>query len=278
MVEDIKRIAILGAGLYSEILLEVMTSDDERARGVEVVATHRRAERRAEVVERFGIRVLESNREACEGADMVIPLVRPEQMAELMEEVGPVIRADQILATGAASLPLSWYRKYLNTPCTLAWVFTPVFMGKGEGYIGMAFEPGVTEDRMEDLKEYWGRFGNEIMVVEDGNQDAFTVLQACSQFFLYPVVKAMVGYGRGEGLPVEVAKAASLAALRCASRELEGVDCTPEGLEKFMDYARVPGNMTFAGIKALEGRGVEDAFREGLVAAQRQSEANRSGL
>ena len=275
---EIKRIAILGAGLYSEILLEVMTSDKERERGVEVIATHRRAERRAEVAERFGIRVLESNREACEGADMVVPLVRPEQMGTLMKEVGPVIQAEQILATGAASLPLSWYRKYLEAPCTLAWVFTPVFMGKGEGYIGMAFEPGTSEGRVNELKGYWGRFGNEIMVIEDGQQDAFTVLQACSQFFLYPVVKAMVGYGREAGLPVEVAKAASLAALRCASRELEGVDCTPEGLEAFMDYARVPGNMTFAGIKALERRGVEAAFKECLIAAQRQSEVNRSGL
>ena len=258
--------------------MNVMTSDKEKERGVEVIATHRRAERRAEVSERFGIRVLESNREACEGADMVIPLVRPEQMDTLMKEVGPVIGEGQIVATGAASLPLSWYRKYLEAPCTLAWVFTPVFMGKGEGYIGMAFEPGASAERIADLKEYWGKFGNEIMVVEDGNQDAFTVLQACSQFFLYPVVKAMVGYGREAGLPVEVAKAASLAALRCASRELEGVDCTPEGLEAFMDYARVPGNMTFAGIEALERRGVEAAFKECLIAAQRQSEANRSGL
>ena len=274
----IKRIAILGAGLYSEILLEVMTSDEERDRGVEVIATHRRAERRAEVAERFGIRVLESNREACEGADMVVPLVRPEQMGTLMKEVGTVIQGEQIVATGAASLPLSWYRRYLKAPCTLAWVFTPVFMGKGEGYIGMAFEPGTSEGRVNELKGYWGRFGNEIMVIEDGQQDAFTVLQACSQFFLYPVVKAMVGYGREAGLGVEVAKAASLAALRCAARELEGVDCTPEGLEAFMDYARVPGNMTFEGIKALERREVEAAFRECLIAAQRQSEVNRAGL
>ena len=102
----IKRIAILGAGRYSELLLEVMASEEEKARGVEVVATHRRVERRAEVSERFGIRVLASNREACEGADMIIPLVRPEQMAALMEEVGPVIGEDQIVATGAASIPL----------------------------------------------------------------------------------------------------------------------------------------------------------------------------
>ena len=275
---EIKRIAILGAGLYSEILLEVMTSDKERERGVEVIATHRRAERRAEVAERFGIRVLESNREACEGADMVVPLVRPEQMGTLMKEVGPAIVERQIVATGAASLPLSWYRKYLEAPCTLAWVFTPVFMGNGEGYIGMAFEPGTSEDQVKELKDYWGRFGNEIMVIEDGNQDAFTVLQACSQFFLYPVVKAMVGYGRETGVPFEVAKAASLAALRCASRELEDADCTPGGLEELLDYARVPGNMTFEGIKVLERRGVEAAFKECLIAAQRQSEVNRSGL
>ena len=274
----IKRIAILGAGRYSELLLDVMASEEEKARGVEVVATHRRAERRAEVSERFGIRVLASNREACEGADMIIPLVRPEQMAALMEEVGPVIGEDQIVATGAASIPLSWYRQFLKAPCTLAWVFTPVFMGSGEGYIAMTFEPGTPAKHVEVLKEYWGRFGNEIMVVEDGGQDAFTVLQACSQFFLFPVIKAMVAYGREAGLSVADAQAVSLATLRCTSRVLDGEDCTPEGLEKLLDYARVPNNMTFAGIKALESRGVEAAYRECLAAAQRQSEANRSGL
>ena len=104
------------------------------------------------------------------------------------------------------------------------------------------------------------------------------MLQACSQFFLFPVIKAMVAYGREAGLSVADAQAVSLATLRCTSRVLDGEDCTPEGLEKLMDYARVPGNMTFAGIKALERRGVEAAYRECLIAAQRQSEANRSGL
>ena len=70
----IRRIATLGAGRYSELLLEVMASEEEKARGVEVVATHRRVERRAEVSERFGIRVLASSREACEGADMISSL------------------------------------------------------------------------------------------------------------------------------------------------------------------------------------------------------------
>ena len=274
----IRRIAILGAGRYSELLLEVMASDEEKACGVEVVATHRRAERRAEVSERSGVRVLASNREACEGADMIIPLVRPEQMAALMEEVGSVIGEDQFVATGAASIPLSWYRQFLKSPCTLAWVFTPVFMGSGEGFIAMTFEPGTPAKHVEALKEYWGRFGNEIMVVEGGGQDAFTVLQACSQFFLFPVIKAMVAYGREAGLSVADAQAVSLATLRCTSRVLDGEDCTPEGLEKLLDYARVPNNMTFAGIKTLESRGVEAAYRECLAAAQRQSEANRSGL
>ena len=258
--------------------MEVMASEEEKARGVEVVATHRRAERRAEVSERFGIRALASNREACEGADMIIPLVRPEQMAALMEEVGPVIGEDQIVATGAASIPLAWYRQFLKSSCILAWVFTPVFMGSGEGYIAMTFEPGTRAKHVEALKEYWGRFGNEIMVVEDGRQDAFTVLQACSQFFLFPVIKAMVAYGREAGLSMADAQAVSLATLRCTSRVLDGEDCTPEGLEKLLDYARVPNNMTFAGIKALERRGVEAAYQECLIAAQRQSEVNRSGL
>ena len=277
-METIKQIAILGAGRYSELLLQVMASEQEKERGVEVVATHRRVERREEVSKRFGVRVLASNREACEGADMIIPLVRPEQMGGLMEEVGPVIRENQIVATGAASIPLSWYRQYLKAPCTLAWVFTPVFMGSGEGYIAMTFESGAAVKHVEALKEYWGRFGNEIMVVEDGKQDAFTVLQACSQFFLFPVVKAMVAHGMEAGLSVADAQAVSLAALRCTSRVLEREDCTPEGMEKLLDFARVPGNMTFEGVKALERRGVESADRECLEAAQQQSEVNRPGL
>jgi pyrroline-5-carboxylate reductase len=157
-------------------------------------------------------------------------------------------------------------------------VFTPVFMGSGEGFIGMTFEPGTAAGQKEALREYWGGFGNEIMEVDEKTRDAFTILQSCSQFFLYPVVKAMLEYGRLAGLSEADAQAVSLSTFRCVARELEGIEVTPEKLEGILDYARVPGNMTWEGLKELEGQEVEEAFRKCLAAAERQSELNRSGL
>ena len=130
--------------------------------------------------------------------------------------------------------------------------------------------------KLAELKEYWGRFCDRVLIVGDGALDSFTVLHACGQFFLYPVIKAMIAYGESNGLSREDAQAVSLGTLRCTAQSLSEIVCSQEALEAKLDHARVPGNMTNAGLQVLDAAAAEDTFARCFAAAHHQAEINRT--
>ena len=164
----IRRVAIIGAGGFGEVMLAAMTGPEERAQGVELVASHRRPERRAELQEKYGITVYSDNREACEGADVIYPLVRPDQMGVLMEEIGPGIGEGQIVAAGrciAAPVILPPVPVFQMYP---GWVFPTSYMSLRLGYLALCPEPGSDPERIRDLESYWGRFCEHVITIPRG--------------------------------------------------------------------------------------------------------------
>ncbi|MFQ5933380.1 MAG: pyrroline-5-carboxylate reductase family protein [Dehalococcoidia bacterium] len=273
----IQRVAILGAGAFGETMIKVIASADERKRGVEVIATHRRAERRAELEERYGVFVLADNREACEGADMIYPVVRPEQMADLMREIGPSIKDHQILAAGAASLRLPFYRRFLPSRCTLAWVFPTPFMTMCAGFLAIHPEPDTSPDKLSDLEEYWSRFCDEIVVIEEEAMDTFVILHASGQSYLWPIIKAYVDFGSQNGFSTEQAQAIVLSTLGCSARMLKEMDCSPLGLDLMMSKWSGPGTLTASGLEVLKRNYAESLYAQALEAARDQATRHRQG-
>ena len=111
MPELTKRIAVLGAGnmgaaLIGGILKAGVTSREH------LLATTKSLEHAHEVARRFSIPVTAGgNREAVECSDVVILAVKPSNMPSLLEEVRDALRADQILLSLAASLPIALVEK-----------------------------------------------------------------------------------------------------------------------------------------------------------------------
>ena len=273
----IKRVAVLGAGRYGEVLLKEMTSAEEQARGIEVVATHRRADRRAELQEKYGIPVLADNQEACRDADMIYPVVRPEQMADLLTEIGPSVQDHQILATGAAALALPFYRQFLPSKCALAWVFPTFFITIRAGFLAIHPEPGIDIDKLAALKEYWSRFCDEVLILGEEVLDTFTILHACGPFFLFPVIKAMIHFGELGGFSREVAQRIVLNTLKATAQRLSDIECSPERLDRLMADVSVPGSLTGAGLGVMKEKDVEGTFAQVEGAALKQAERKRGG-
>lgn len=271
----IRKVAIIGAGHYGEVLIQALATEDERSRGVEVVATHRRAERREELEERYGIEVLADNLEACADADMIYPVVRPEQMAELMRQIGPSIRDEQIVATGAASLRLSLYRPYLPSECTLAWVFPTPFIRIKVGFLAIHAEPDTDPAKIQELKEYWSRFCEEVVVIGEEAIDSFVILHASSYPFLAPLVKAMIEFGQENGFSPELSQKIVLSTFRSAGRLMDEAGYSSETLEELMKEAAVPGSLSAAGLAVLEQANAESIITQTLVAAREQAERHR---
>ena len=273
----IRKVAIIGAGDYGEVLIQALATEEERARGVEVVATHRRGERREELAEKYGIPVLADNLEACTDADMIYPVVRPEQMAELMEQIGPSVGDDQIVATGAASLRLSLYRPYLPSKCTLAWVFPTPFIRIKAGFLAIHAEPGTDPDKIEDLKEYWSRFCEEVVVIGEEAMDSFVILHASSYPFLAPLVKALIEFGQENGFSPKLSRKIVLSTFRSTGRMMEEMGFTAEMLGQLAIEAAVPGSLSAAGLAVLEKSNAEGIFARMLIAARDQAERHRGG-
>ena len=192
----IRRVAIIGAGGFGEVMLAAMTGPEERAQGVELVASHRRPERRAELQEKYGITVYADNWEACEGADVIYPVVRPDQMETLMKEIGPGIgdRADsrcgRCIAAPLLLPPVSVFQMHpgLGLPdvvyVTEAWLPGPSAPNRGS-------DP----ERIRDLESYWGHYCEHVITIREEAMDTFVLLHAAGQTFIWPVLKAFVEFG-----------------------------------------------------------------------------------
>ena len=276
-VEDlmIRRVAIIGAGGFGEVMLAAMTGPEERAQEVELVASHRRPERRAELQEKYGITVYADNWEACEGADVIYPVVRPDQMGTLMKEIGPGIGDGQIVAAGAASLPLSYYRRYLSSKCTLAWVFPTSYMSLRLGYLALCPEPGSDPERIRDLESYWGHYCEHVITIREEAMDTFVLLHAAGQTFIWPVLKAFVEFGSANGFTSAEAQAITLSTLESMARCLKTQDASPIALEGMMEEYSVPRSLTESGIAVLRRNYVESIYAQTLEAGMTQARVNR---
>ena len=271
----IRRVAIIGAGRFAEVMLDVMTTPEEQKTGVEVVASHRRPERRAELQSRYNITVYADNREACHTADVIYPLVRPTQMTALMEEIGQDITDDQIVAAGAATLPMSFYRPFLPSKCTLSWVFPTPFMRQRSGFLALCPEPGSNPDRIADLKVYWGRFCEQIITINERAMDTFVLLHAAGLTFLWPIMKAYVEFGAANGFTREEAQAITLSTFVNGGHWMERNDSSPMGIESMMEEFSVPGSLTAAGLTVLRRNFVESLYAQTLEAGMSQARANK---
>ena len=103
---DPRKIAILGAGRIGESLISGLLSSGWRE-PEEVAATARRAERVAELRERFGIEATLSNHDAAAGAALIVIAVKPQDIEGLLGEIGTLVHSEQTVLSVAAAIPTS---------------------------------------------------------------------------------------------------------------------------------------------------------------------------
>src|SRR5262245_8203175 len=106
----VSTIAVLGAGMIGETLLSGLRRSGWPAD--QLIATERRAERAAELAQRYDIRVVD-NEAAVAEADVLTVAVKPQDAAALMGEIGPKVPADKLVVSICAGLPISFFAKWL---------------------------------------------------------------------------------------------------------------------------------------------------------------------
>ncbi|MFN8078475.1 MAG: pyrroline-5-carboxylate reductase [Kineosporiaceae bacterium] len=265
-----EQIAILGAGVMGETLLSGLlragwTADD-------VVITERRADRAAELGERYGVRVAE-NVDAVAAADTVVLVVKPQDIASLLEEIAGALRPGTLVVCIAAGISTSFVEQRLPEGMAVVRVMpnTPAMVDEGMA----AMSPGKHCDaahlaRARAMLEATGK----VLQVAEYHQDAITAISGSGPAYIFYVVEAMIEAGVLLGLPRSTSTELVVQTLYGAATMLKETGEHPTVLR---EQVSSPAGTTMAALRQLDDHKVRAAFLTAMEAARDRSRELSSG-
>ena len=270
MGEPDKRIAVLGAGVMGETLVSGLlragwSSDD-------IVITERRAERAAELAERYHVEVA-GNGEAVASADTVVLVVKPQDMAGLLEEIAGSVRPGALVVCIAAGISTSFVEQRLpaGVPVVRVMPNTPALVDEGMA----AVSPGAhCDDAHLERAEALLRATGKVVRVPEYHQDAVTAISGSGPAYIFYVVEAMIEAGVLLGLPRSTATELVVQTLYGAATMLRETGEHPTVLR---EQVSSPAGTTMAALRQLDDHKVRAAFLTAMEAARDRSRELSSG-
>ena len=263
-------VAVLGAGVMGEALLSGLVRAGRRVD--ELLVTERRAERAAQLTERYGVQVV-SNVEAVKRADTVVLVVKPQDMGTLLEEIAPFVRPDQLVVSLAAGITTGFVEARLPDGVAVVRVMpnTPALVDEGMA----AISPGShCDDAHLRVAEELLRSTGQVIRVPEKQQDAVTAISGSGPAYVFYVVEAMIEAGVHMGLPRATASELVVQTLVGSAKLLRETGEHPTVLR---ERVTSPGGTTAAALRLLEDGKVRADFLAAIEAARDRSRALSSG-
>lgn len=257
-------VAVLGAGKMGETLLSGLLRAGKPPG--ELLVTVRRAERAAELRERFGVAVA-GNDEAAKTADVLLLAVKPQDIEGLLDELAPHVPADRLVVSLAAGIPTSFIERRLaaGVPVVRVMTNTPALVDEAMSVLsGGAHATAAHLARAEELLRPVGK----VLRVPESQQDAVTALSGSGPAYFYYLVEAMTDAGILLGLPRAVAHDLIVQTAVGAAVMLRDSGEHPVTLREAVTS---PAGTTISAIRELENHGVRAALLAALEAARDRS-------
>lgn len=238
-------LVILGCGTMGEAILGGLLAAD--ALPVErLLVTHHRAERRAELSERYGVRALADNAEGARLADVAILCVKPQVAAAVVEPVAEHLK-DTLLVSICAGVRNAQLEAWAPTARVIrAMPNTPSVIREGmtvlsPGTLATAEDVSLAESMFEPI----GR----VRTLDEKHMDTVTGLSGSGPAFACVVLEALADGGVMMGLPREVAVELAAQTMQGAARLVLASGEHPAALK---DRVTTPAGCTIAGLLTME--------------------------
>ena len=256
-----QTIAVIGAGTMGETLLSGLLRSGWSPE--HLVATERRADRAAELADRYGIRIVENDVAVAE-SDVLLIAVKPQDAATLMAELGPLVPATKLVVSLCAGLPIAFFAKFLpeGTPVVRVMTNTPALVDQAMTAISAG--PHATDEHLVMAEEMFRPVGRTLRLPES-QQDAVTALSGSGPAYFFFLVEAMTDAGILLGLPRQVAH--DLIVQTAVGSAIMLRD-SGEHPVKLREAVTSPAGTTISAIRELENHGVRAAFLAALEAAR----------
>jgi pyrroline-5-carboxylate reductase len=265
-----EQVAILGAGVMGETLLSGLLRAGWTAG--DVVITERRADRAAELSQRYGVRAV-GNEEAVSSSDTVVLVVKPQDIAGLLEEISPAVRPGALVVCIAAGISTAFVEERLPAGVAVVRVMpnTPALVDQGMA----AISPGkhCDADHLDRARAMLEATGKVVQVAEH-HQDAVTAISGSGPAYIFYVVEAMIEAGVLLGLPRATATELVVQTLYGAATMLKETGEHPTVLR---EQVSSPAGTTMAALRQLDDHKVRAAFLTAMEAARDRSRELASG-
>jgi pyrroline-5-carboxylate reductase len=257
-------VAIFGAGVMGETLLSGLIRSGRPVD--ELVITERRADRAAELTEKYGVRVLD-NAEAADLADTLVLVVKPQDMGALLAEIHDHVAEGNLVVSLAAGITTSYLESRLpqGRPVVRVMPNTPALVDQGMAAVSAGAHcdtPHLAE--AQALLAATGR----VVEVPEKLQDAVTAISGSGPAYIFYVVEAMIEAGVVLGMPRTTATELVVQTLFGAATMIKETGQHPTVLR---EQVTSPGGTTAAALRTLDDHKVRAAFITAMEAAARRS-------
>lgn len=256
-----RRVSFLGSGNMATALIQGLLAS-HTAKPEQIVASDVRADALDALRTTHGIATTQDNARACD-ADVLVLSVKPQIMPALLVEIAPHVKAQAVVISIAAGVPLVMIESKLQGRRVVrAMPNTPALVGAGATAIAPGQHAGP-----EDLALARALFESVGRVVETPESllDAVTALSGSGPAYVFYLAEALVEAGESVGLPNQVATELALQTVYGAAKLLRESGEAPAELRRKVTS---PGGTTQAGVAKLDERKVKQAFEACVTAAR----------
>ena len=258
------RTAVIGAGNMGEALIAGLIAYGETPANIAVC--EKRAERAAELVSRYGIKIAEIS-ESVSDAEVILLVVKPQDMANVLAEIGSSVNPAAVLVSFAAGKKIDFIRTQLGKTNSVIRVMPNTATMVGAGMAAISLGAGVTADQREFVTGFLAKSGEVVEVSED-LQDAVTATSGSGPAYFFAFVEAMISGAQELGLSPEVATKLTVQTLVGAAKLLAE---SGKSASELRENVTSPNGTTAAALKSFS-----DGDLAALVAKSMQAARDRS--
>jgi pyrroline-5-carboxylate reductase len=260
-----RTIGFIGAGNMAEAMIRGLLRGRDFA-PEQITASGPREERASELRDKYGIDASTDNK-APARKDIVVLSVKPQILSRVLDEVGDAIRADALVISIAAGVPVATIQSRLasGTRVVRAMPNTPALVDAGATAI--AGGEHAREADLADAKRIFDAIGLTV-ILEESALDAVTGLSGSGPAYVFLILEALSDAGVKVGLSRRTAQLlAAQTVLGSAKLLLE----TNEHPGRLKDMVTSPGGTAITGLHTLENGGVRTTLMNAVEAATRRS-------
>jgi pyrroline-5-carboxylate reductase len=266
------KVAFVGSGVMGEAMLAGLL-----AQGLvdpsQIVASHPRADRREQLIERYGVTVAESNLDAARDADLVVLTIKPQVLAPIMRQLKGQLRDDQVVisilaGTTFAKLQIGLEHEALvrvmpNTPAQI-----------GQGMLVWTSTSAVSEARLAQVRSVLGALGRELWVETEKYVDMATALSGTGPTYVFLMMEALIDAGVHMGFPRRIAEEI---VLQTVSGSVEFARDSGKHMAELRNMVTSPGGTSAEAIYQMEKGSLRTIYSKAVYAAfQRTQELAKS--